>query len=477
MNCFMGRYGSSSLNTSKNVCLEVTKEQSNRRSKGRSLFKFFTMLSCSFVAYNNYVFGDPAQPYSRENNSEKYRSFEKDPLIFDGYGEFLVYNSGSREPISEESFDAAYTILEKYRPHFGAPSNRLSHIRNELLWIDPHLEVSFIPRTLYELLYIREAIEEDMKSKTICDLPDRKTYEKYKKQTEQGDNSLGRIVDQDKCWHLCHFTDETHSIQETNRLRHLAYRLNNVAIKKIHPSGPYTASEIRALTRAEVEYLKNHRKTFDFKDMKSKLDISYGPTISFGCSKCQILYDRYCGGFSTTISDDSDAKIIFEAIDIECSESAIDSFVLYRGGELFKPREDTSISFGASLFAGSFLDPKACAFFYTSERRREGNTILVPTKDLESPFWVPISHPIQGILSRGDLFHPRTLLAKEARALNGSPRGLTTPCPKGLNKNFQELPSYLFASYNHSELVDKIDGYFLKAIPKITHPGGKKRDS
>ncbi|QLH35468.1 MAG: hypothetical protein HWD61_04365 [Parachlamydiaceae bacterium] len=41
-------------------------------------------------------------------------------------------------------------------------------MKSKLKEIDPTLEAVFIPRTLYELVFIRKCIQEDLKHKDIC---------------------------------------------------------------------------------------------------------------------------------------------------------------------------------------------------------------------------------------------------------------------------------------------------------------------
>ncbi|PJD97597.1 MAG: hypothetical protein CK425_02925 [Parachlamydia sp.] len=96
--------------------------------------------------------------------------------IISGQGEYVAYHvkDDQRLAVSLETYEKVYEIFAKHLPHFSKSSlleegsKRYESLRTKIKEIDPSLEITFIPRTLYELIYIQGCIEEDLTHKAIC---------------------------------------------------------------------------------------------------------------------------------------------------------------------------------------------------------------------------------------------------------------------------------------------------------------------
>lgn len=92
-------------------------------------------------------------------------------LVQDGYGELIlrVKEGDSFRPVTKEEYDQAYWIFRKYVVRVEAApmhmdKSRIEMMREELRAINPNMVGTFIPRTLYDLIFIRKSIEEDIET-------------------------------------------------------------------------------------------------------------------------------------------------------------------------------------------------------------------------------------------------------------------------------------------------------------------------
>jgi len=380
--------------------------------------------------------------------------------ILDGYGEYLVYQKKDdlNKPISQKLYKSVYEIINKPGPF---PKSRTLYIREEIQKIDPSLDIIFIPRTLYELIYIQAAIQEEVKKTEICDLQSKFTN-KYKK-NKYKENFLKKF---ENCWHICQFTDYSLPDNDNLFLQHLAYRMNNLALKKLSSIQPLTGKQITQLTERELEFFKDHRKNFpslyyDSK-IKKKFGASYGGAINFGLPHLDERTICYPMG----IKDEDDAQIARNAIALECDNLAQNALILYRAEKHLECDEhklpepkDTSLSYGTSLFAGAFLDGGANVFYYTVEKARDTFAVIVPYLDKKPPFFIPNSHPIRQLFSQGEFFHARSLLSKEASKKASKIAGIdiykTEP---------KQIPPYLYSALGNDTLLSKLEEYHSRAI-------------
>lgn len=385
-----------------------------------------------------------------------------DPITM-GYGEYAVYHKDvdSAKPVSEETFYKVYELFLKYLPHLSKEgleqsiktADRYELLRTKVKEIDPALEVSFIPRTLYELIYIRKCIEEAFEYKKMCPqmrLNTSRVAQLEMKKNENEDLSfLERSIKtleeevektfkdekvEEKCWHLCYFDDNFPGDNQDQNVKKTAFRLNNVLFENLPQSGrPLNFAEISSLAQDQISYLSSiHGNEELCKMARHKLDWSQddiGVAGSFAIEK------ETAGRHSSQVfpmglkKKTAAKKMLRKAIAIECSKVAERSLLLCRGSfygysedkpiiEKYAPfgGKNTfplSLSFGVTLFAGSNFDGGATAFSYM-RRNIESYMIPVPFDQVENgPFYVPLAHTVSQLSSKGEWFHGRSKCWKQ----------------------------------------------------------------
>lgn len=360
-----------------------------------------------------------------------------------GQGEYIVFHklpTGEKHPLSPETFELVYEVLLRYSPAvlvnensekaIGEFTNRYELIKSKLKEIDQTLECIFIPRTLYELIFIRKCIQEDLKHNGIClELFHRSETmpllkEKFKCNFDEFEAYLDSEKLKRKCWHLRGFVDMEGN--EDAGVKSVAYRLNNLIFKAFNPSSEgFTHQEFAAFAEKEIEFLKDHHKNLEkVKEISSEVEgVSidafcnvHSPTINFASEL--IRGEAKPMG----IRDGTDAQIIREAIALECSQIAQHSLFLYRGANFKEdstfcwsdPDKPYSLSYGSSLFAGCVHDGEATAFFYMRNQRNNAYAIPVSFDQLnDSPFFVPTTHSVVQLFGKGEIFHARTKAWKD----------------------------------------------------------------
>lgn len=360
-----------------------------------------------------------ASPIQKLINSSDYSE-----RITIGQGEYVVFHSsldGGKREISRDMFDQVYKILNRYSPmamiNYGKDveeiSNRYRMIQSKISEIDPSLEAVFIPRTLYELIFIRKCIKEDLKQKEICDglSPGIHQWnlEKFKGDHIRYTEFLESIKSdrlKRKCWHLCYFADAGND--DHPGVQDVVYRLNQYIVEKLVSSNRgLKYSELSACVDKEIEFLKKYYQN----PIKEILHcVTPGPTTNFATES------RRGSIRPMGIRNENDAEIIRKALVLDCSMDAINSVILYRGADFKQDLPFTiedkerpySLSYGTSLFAGCVFDGGATAFHHM-RNKKNAYAILIPFDRLKnSPFYVPQSHSITQLFSDGEIFHART---------------------------------------------------------------------
>ena len=397
-----------------------------------------------------------------------------------GQGEYVVFHklpTGEKLPLTPEIFEQVYKVLLRHSPAALANSgsekateecaNRYELLKAKLKEIDPTLEAVFVPRTLYELVFIRKCIQEDLKHKEICPelaplchnislktfKNDEIKYQEFLK--EQQAERLKR-----KCWHLCYFTDVGDN--EHAGVKEVAHRLNKVMLKAFDPSSEgFTHQESSAFAEKEIVFLKAHYskglETIERLGKGEKVEeISScsrpGPTTNFG-------FESNRGSIKPMgIRNETDAQIIRDAIALDCSKIAQHSLFLYRGADFQKDStscwndKDTpySLSYGSSLFAGCLYDGGATAFHYM-RNGQNAYAIPVPFNQLnDSPFFVPTTHTIAQLFGDGEIFHARTKAWKDfdVKKIGGMNMGANSHARDHLQSNLsKEEISTQFKAY------------------------------
>lgn len=438
-----------------------------------------------------------------KNDSEEFEVVqeggETQNAITMGQGEYVVFHQlpdGSPKGLSREKFDKVYELLNAYSPlallHAGKINRindikmRYSLLKAKIKELDPTLEIAFIPKTLYELIFIRKCIREDVKNKSICwclnnDIRDatkgQKQYDSLTKckiakahkwipGAEGRQNflkDLEKYKKNRKCWHLCHL--ENAGDYNHPDVRKIAYRLNQVIIKKLKPSqGGFSQKALSIFAENEIAFLKKHHTETKALIQASKTTpeslLPLGsPTVNFGIEK------NYDGISSMCIRNDEDAKILLNALSLECSAEAQNALILYRGSDFQKDsvvaqgneENSYSLSYGMTVFAGVIHDPGATAFRYM-RTAPNAYAILIPFEELVSSlFFVPFEAcTIPQLFAQGESFHPRTKLW-QGYDIRKPIHGVS---PFGINQR----PDLLLSNYTKKELQTQFEHYKARAV-------------
>jgi hypothetical protein len=349
-----------------------------------------------------------------------------------GQGEYVVFHqlpSGEKRQVSQETFEKVFPIFLKYSPaalRSEQVANRYDLLKAEIKELDTSLEAVFIPRTLYELVFIRKCIQEDLKHESFCKLLKRRYHtidlDYFEGDQVQYNNFLEKkekIQKERKCWHLCYFNDVGNN--DDPGVKKVAHRLNKVIVKQFNPTNEgFTHNDFSKLAEGEIKFLKalykfgsetmekiDKGKTFDMKIMDCN---KISPTQNFA-------YESDHGSIRRMgIRDETDAQIIKKAIELECSKVAQHSLFIFRGTNIHQDSvtcrheidRPYSISYGSSLFAGCIFDGGGTAFYYM-RNKRDAYAIPIPFDQLNhSPFFVPTTHTVVQLLCEGEIFHART---------------------------------------------------------------------
>lgn len=358
-----------------------------------------------------------------------------------GQGEYIVFHrfeDGSTKAASFEQFDPIYEILINHSPaslikngkSLEECQNRHELIRSELKKIDETLEAIFIPKTLYELFFVKKCIKEDQKNNKICEWiePSRHSFgERIEDKSElleiEKENEARRA--QKKCWHVRCIKDTGND--QDSEIKKVVFRLNKALFKAFEPSSEgFTFEQLSSMTEGVTDDLKAYHEECmgKYKTWKNgEIGVSLlantctpGPTTNFG-------YDSSEGSIAFMgIKDERDAEIIKNAVALECSEIAKHSLFLYRGSQFEKDATHYhydkkvfpySLSYGSGLFAGCVYDGGATAFYFMCQKKNNAYTIPVSYDALNlSPFFVPDMHTVNGLLGFGDRVQSRTKLWK-----------------------------------------------------------------
>lgn len=428
------------------------------------------------------------------SNSPKFLTNRVDSLevsqdkITMGQGEYVVFHklpSGEKKELSPETFEQVYKVLIHYSPaalmNSGSEkaneecANRYERIKSEINKIDPSLKVIFVPRTLIELILIRKCIKEDLKNNEICPFLNRQEHHYIHHpenlrfyQTEDPQRrkenleEIQALKDKRKCWHLCYF-DDVGDNQHAD-LKKIAFRLNKAIVKTLSPSNEgFSYQEFSVYAEKEIDFLKMHYHK-DSKEMERLYAINKdksngcrvpGPTMNFGY---ELTRDKPMG-----IRNEIDAQIIRDAVKLDCSKIAQQSFILYRGANFEKDAcfcwddkdKPYSLSFGSSLFAGCLFDGGATAFHYM-RNGRNAYAIPVPFDQLnDSPFFIPPANTCAQLFADGEIFHART---KAWANFDMNKIG-------GMNNNTNGYKrEHLKSNLSQAELIDKFQKYKKQSI-------------
>ena len=231
-----------------------------------------------------------------------------------------------------------------------------------------------VPRILYELVYMRASIENDVAQSCHCSSPISPTI--------KGQPCCQRVISAPKrCWHVHHFHDEG----DNNEMKDAIFRQNALLL------------DLYAKTNDPHELLDNEVDFFTHLDRVKH--------------RCKLLdYFRGRGGIDVSF-DARMVEIAHAILQLEL-DNKDGTTLLYRGAELKNESpvyQDAPyvLSYGTSVFAGLFHDPEACAWFYM--RKRDAFALAVPDDLVGSVFYVPKAHTLAQFYADGETFHPRSM--------------------------------------------------------------------
>lgn len=347
--------------------------------------------------------------------------------ISEGYGDYLVfhYDGTNKSPASKSEYEQFYQFYEKARREHLFEQKQIDtdsfyeFLRKNVKEIHPDLEICFIPRSLFELAFIKQAINEEIKAKKKCSLRNSDNRDIYIQALGTINAENSRLS---KCWHLCHhnpggFTTKNpqdQSNQQNNAIE-LSFRLNNKLLKNLPKEEILlTQKKIQHIADKYLGFLKNLHESTNSSLAKEAGKLAScsppGPLTNFHCESTR-------GGIKPLgIRNDNDAAIIKKAIDLEC-EKGKDSIFLYRGIEDYYCSDSIetstgtplSLSYGTSLFAGVLYDGGATAYHYIRNSNWGGYILVIPKDEIRnSPFHIPSSSTIESLSGEGELFHARS---------------------------------------------------------------------
>jgi len=244
-----------------------------------------------------------------------------------GQGEYIVFHNlptDEKKEVTKETYNRVYQVLIDYAPAsivnrnsesaMDECENRYQIIKSKVKEIDSTLEVFFVPRTLYELIFIRKCIREDLKDNKICSQlsPDTwcnavtiKDFEGNQKKFESFEmERIKNILKEKNCWHLCFFDhpgDNKHP-----GVRDVAYRLNRAIVKTLSPPiDGFSYKEFSLLTERQIKFLTHHFQTKGGGRVHCRYS---GPTNNFGSESSRGMI------YPMPISEDKHAQIIRNAL-------------------------------------------------------------------------------------------------------------------------------------------------------------------
>lgn len=388
-------------------------------------------------------------------------TIKNDDLIESGYGEYIIYRTheGRIEEVDETIYQQSYSLFRKIRSEGGS-------IQSELNKIDRNLKAIFIPRTLYELFFIKACVKEDLKLGEICD-----KVSLFKMLSSKREN-IQKLAKEDlqllpNCCHSGYF--KNFGDDENSDIKKTSFMMNNLILKKIDLSKPenLTFKKINELADKILLYIHHCHKNSDSERSKKIEKIARrsdgGVTSRLYC-EIDTADVKPVG-----IANDRMAQIIRNTIALECSERAKNHYILYRGSiakndcPVSTSGTPYSLSYGTSLFAGIMYDTGASAFAFM--RGKDQNNSIHPANDAfailiprstykNSPFVVPTTHPLCQLQGTGEEFHART-----KAWLKDLPDDASIGCSTSSMGKISDLPMHYKIDITKDEFLKSFDSY------------------
>lgn len=357
---------------------------------------------------------------------------DQDKEIKDGYGEFVV-SSKKGGFISQETFNTVQPLILKYQDD----KERIKKINEEVSKISKDLQVTFIPRTLYELIFVSKVIKSD---KIEIEVNKGKAF--YEKEVVIGFSQKS-------------FKDI--------KPAPLAFKVNNLIVKelKLCKKPILTFEKISKHTKEKIEEFVKV-----YEDRPKKID-----TRNYTLREYFELPGRTNGCDGIAFLDERRKNIVRNMVALECSEEAKNAYIICRGASDFLFFDTTlpkdtlvsknniiSVSFGTSLFAGivNGENRTSTVFTYQASYESDSYAVFVPKSDTSPPFYIPKENAVEQFLGSGEAFHARTKAAKGENILT------STGCIAGVN--IREAQDKIKSEFTREELHQKFTQYKRSAI-------------
>lgn len=356
-------------------------------------------------------------------------------VIRNGYGEYLIYRmaEGTKKPISQEEFEVVFDLIEECRTINSPLDDRHQFLESKIQEkLGDGVHLAFVPRTLYELIYLQQCIQEDIANKNCCNAREQFAFfghlppgiaEEWEKKTRE-------------CcfWQLCEFDDEDYgdtfapqNLAYFTHLKKIAGRLNVVALdlfKNSFEKDGFTFEAFEKIYHTLIPFFTQLSEPSSAfcekvkKVKKSNFTVSVAKHFSEETTKVWGGTDQHPLGIVNARHE----QIVKKAIQLECSQEAGKSVLLYRGGKfesdvLVIEKEGKKVAncvcLGTGLFAGAIYDGGATPFHYMRQSQLDAQVWMLPRDKLQSgslPFHAYHVHPLAQLLSAGEYFHGRTKL-------------------------------------------------------------------
>ncbi len=382
---------------------------------------------------------------SEEKTSKPPIPMPPDDVIKNGYGEYLVYrinSEGEKEPITDIEYEKIFDIIENSRSL--SPEDPYIDLKGKIQEeLGAEIQIAFIPRTIYELIFLKECIQEDLNRQNCCNAQSTRITRVIWKEENLDRQEIIENAMKEGFWQQCLFEDTDYEARFSRRnafdyrlahLKKIATRLNQVALKQFNSKNAegFTYKEIGIVQDNLITFFKKlHDPQSDLHKSAKALRCNDYVSIAEKFTQEDILtIGRYTPSEATPmgIGTERHEQILKKAIQLESSAEAINSLVLYRGSnflEDFLMREKksyreqqiltNSLSYGTSLYAGVLYDGGATAFYYMRKSYLDAQAFIIPLKKQQagkSPFHVYNVHPLIQMMSKGEIFHPRTKVWK-----------------------------------------------------------------
>lgn len=379
-------------------------------------------------------------------------SSQEEIPVLDGYGEFIITQKGDNrfEAPSIDVFHQILPILQKHasvtwaldRRHTDLES-RLPSLKQHVGLLNPSLEVTFVPRVLYELTFIEELIKEVTQyERSFPYLSYASPSREERAKMEQGVKDLplpSQLILFDENSSEASFVQMAYALNEAFRLK----------LQKLHcPEPAFSYRQLKTLTQEKIELL-TQVANFSSPLSRSLRRANFEAT------------NLFLGGKIYACDLTESPKIIEKALSLECTPGNV---VLYRGsyfnGDFPLNKGIThSLSYGAGLFAGFAFDDGATAWKYIrtkllvqnpTEPCWNAHALVLNFKSLrQDVFFVPAEHTLLNLLGSGEYFHARSKIPLHTNAVALPPKvgGIAR------KESYEDVPCFLQSALDTSGLT------------------------